>query len=589
MRKSIDAFRVSTRRELKAFRNNCLGSVTQITAIAAIPMMLCAGAAIDTIRISREQIAFNAAVDSAALAVAADDRASLMGLSPAQTTARIAELETFAKKYLDENYTPQFRSSNDLDVDITITGAAINVDATHSFPTTIMSLTGIDEVSLAAHTQIMKAMRPIEIALVMDTTGSMTTDDKITGAKTAARNLLNTVYGGTLAQVPESEYLRVALVPFASGVRLDKTAYDFSLSWIDTTGINPLSRVNFPPATPAATWNNYAAWSQMKVSSSTYLTWNGCVASRMRGLAADQTDYNVNDVNPTSLTPASLFPAYFSPDTPSFGNLSVYGSYQNDNWHGTYIPETGSAPNEISGLTTAQKNDLTDAGLLVRQKNHNKYINRNVGVETNFGTEGPWKNCAKSKIVPMTYKRANIDAGITAMAAAGNTLIAEGLAWGFRALSPTEPFTKVEGTASIPADTISTYHHPRWQKIMVLMTDGDNDINAGVNNLNGTTYTAYGRGKEALANNVFGSTNSATKMDELDAAMTAVCNKIKAEGIELYVTSFGNGVSNATRAKLQACATDADNYQHASSSADLSAFFNHIGQDVLNKSIYVSK
>ena len=78
-------------------------------------------------------------------------------------------------------------------------------------------------------------------------------------------------------------------------------------------------------------------------------------------------------------------------------------------------------------------------------------------------------------------------------------------------------------------------------------------------------------------------------MSKLDDAMSAACTQAKAEGIELYVTSFGSGVSSATRAKLQACATDADNYQHATSSADLSAFFNHIGQDVLNKSIYVSK
>ena len=91
----------------------------------------------------------------------------------------------------------------------------------------------------------MKAMRPIELVLVMDTTGSMATDDKIGGAKTAARNLLNTVYGGSAASVPESEYLRVALVPFAAGVRLNKNAYDFNLNWIDTTGANPLSKLNF--------------------------------------------------------------------------------------------------------------------------------------------------------------------------------------------------------------------------------------------------------------------------------------------------------------------------------------------------------
>ena len=112
MRNFIDAFTVSTNRKLKAFRNNQLGSVTQITAVAAIPMMIAAGAAIDTVRINREQVAFDAAVDSAALAVAADDRASLAGLSESQVTARIAELEEFAKKYMAENYTPQFGSSH---------------------------------------------------------------------------------------------------------------------------------------------------------------------------------------------------------------------------------------------------------------------------------------------------------------------------------------------------------------------------------------------------------------------------------------------------------------------------------------------
>lgn len=88
---------------------------------------------------------------------------------------------------------------------------------------------------------------------------------------------------------------------------------------------------------------------------------------------------------------------------------------------------------------------------------------------------------------------------------------------------------------------------------------------------------------------VMDTTGSMASSGKMDGAKAAACTQAKAEGIELYVTSFGSGVSTATRAKLQACATDADNYQHASSSADLSAFFNHIGQDALNKMIYVSK
>ena len=584
MRSSIDAFMGSTNRKLKAFRKECLGSVTQITAVAALPMMLAAGAAIDTIRINREQVAFDAAVDSAALAVAADDRASLAGLDATQTAARIAELEEFAKKYMAENYTPQYGSSQEMDVEIDITGAAIDLEARHSFPTTIMSLTGIDEIELSSHSQIMKAMRPIEMVLVMDTTGSMSSGGKIEGAKTAARDLLNTVYGGSVSSVPESEYLRVALVPFAAGVRLNPSAYDFNLNWIDTTGANPLSKVNFNDTT----WNNYTTWAKLKKTSSTFHTWNGCVEARMRGDNVANTDYNVNDVAPTS--GVTRFPAYFAPDAPSYADLSVYGSYRNYTFSGSYIPESGT-PSEIAGLTTTQKNYITLPEMLhYRQQNQAKYLNRNIGSESfTSATEGPWKGCAKSSIVPLTYKRANVEAGITAMAAAGNTLIAEGVAWGWRVLSPTEPFTKVEASTSFPADTISTYNHPRWLKIMVVMTDGDNDISAGVDTLNGTTYTAYGRGKEAMVDNRFGTTSDSSIMTSLDTAMSAACTQAKAEGIELYVTSFGTGVSTATRTKLQNCATDADNYQHASSSADLSAFFNHIGQDVLNKAIYVSK
>ena len=120
MRNLIDAFVGSTGRKLKAFRNNHLGSVTQITAVAAIPMMLAAGAAVDTVRINREQVAFDAAVDSAALAVAADDRASLSGLNEAQVATRLAELEEFAKKYMAENYTPQYGSSEEMEVDVDI-------------------------------------------------------------------------------------------------------------------------------------------------------------------------------------------------------------------------------------------------------------------------------------------------------------------------------------------------------------------------------------------------------------------------------------------------------------------------------------
>jgi hypothetical protein len=411
--------------------------------------------------------------------------------------------------------------------------------------------------------------------LVMDTTGSMATDDKITGAKDAAKALLDTLYAGPVASVPESEFIRVGLVPFAAGVRLNRNGPDFNLGWIDTTGANPLSKLHFNNST----WHNYMAWGQMKTSSTTQLQWNGCVEARLRGNAAVGQDYNANDAAPDSTIPATLFPAYFAPDAPGSSNGHEY------------IGTSGSPVNEYTGLTTAQRNDTTLAGLLYKQENQAKYPNRVITAETSASTAGPWVGCAKTPVVPMTYKRSDVVAGINAMTAAGPTLIAEGLAWGMRVMSPTAPFTQVQGTASISASTISNYNDVRWQKTMVLMTDGDNDLSAGTNTLNGTVYSSYGRGKEPTAGglNRFGTTSNSSIMTELDNALINVCDKIKANDVELYVTSFGNGVSASTRARLQACATDADNYQHATSSADLQAFFNHIGEETLNKSIYVSK
>ena len=51
-----------------------------------------------------QRVSFQAATDSAALAVAADERANLAGLSADEQKARIDELKAFARKYMAENY-----------------------------------------------------------------------------------------------------------------------------------------------------------------------------------------------------------------------------------------------------------------------------------------------------------------------------------------------------------------------------------------------------------------------------------------------------------------------------------------------------
>jgi hypothetical protein len=560
------------KRLIRRFLADTSATVTQIFALSSVPIFLAAGAAVDGARINEEHSKFLAAVDTAVIAVASDDRSALQGLEGQQLAARMGELEGLAADYVAKNYD----SSGDIEVDLEVTGQKVTLNANFEFPTTIMSLVGITSVDMNASSTVQKAMRPIELVMVMDTTGSMASGGKIDGAKVAAHNLMSTLYGGSLASEPRSEFLRTALVPFAAAVRLDTSAYDFSLDWIDTAGNNPLSKINFDAVTTPLVWNNYYAWSRLKRTSSAYHTWNGCVETRKRG--SGTTAYNINDAAPDAGNADTLFPAYFSFDAPS----SSYGA--------NYISTGGiSTPNtECYGLTSTQCSSTTTANLRIKQENYRKYDGTNIGAESSGGS-GPWSGCAASKMVPMTYDRAKVEAGIDLMAAKGNTLIGEGLSWGWRAISPSEPFTKVEGSGGLSATTLAPYGDARWQKIIVLMTDGDNDLAPGSFGYNVSTYAAYGVAGETTATNRFGTSSSSSVQTVLDNDMNSVCSNVKAAGITLYVASFGSGVSTATRTRLQNCSSGVGYYQHANAPSDLAAFFNHIGQDVINKSIYVSK
>jgi Flp pilus assembly protein TadG len=572
------------------------GNVGPMTAFAVIPMFLAAGAAIDMARVNREQATFQAAVDSAVLAVAADTRSAIGGLSGQALADRISILEEFARKFINANYSAE-RGGGNVTLSLTASNQAIQIMAHNEFPTTIMKLAGVDSVELDAFAEVRKAMRPIEMTLVMDTTGSMANSGKMDGAKAAARQLLDILYGGTKEQVPESEYLRMSLVPFASAVKLNQNAFDYSSNWIDTAGLNPLSRLNFN--NPA--WHNHMAWGQLRNQANTSnLQWNGCVEARSR-----TGNLHINDTAPTVSNPDSLFPAYFAPDTPSrpsgmsestFDSYLQIASTSNIITDNDYISD-GDTPRETQGWTTSQRSNYAmNVGWIGRQENTAKYVNNSITNPAPSTTSyGPWKNCAWSHVVPMTYNRLNIEAGITAMQPAGYTMIPEGLAWGWRTISPGAPFTLVEGSPGISSDTIAPYNHARWRKVMVLMTDGDNDVNPGTNILNRSNYTAYGRGGEGaltgelMANNRYGTTTSSNFETNLDANVLSVCSSIKANGVELYVTSFGSGVSATTQNMLRSCATDDAHYTHASTNAALQAFFDHIGTETLNKSIFVSK
>ena len=204
----VNDFVISPLRKLKAFRKNQLGSITQIAAVAAVPMFLSVGAAVDFIRVNYTQTEFAAGLDAAALAAAAD------------TTGKTeAELKVLAKTYLDHNF-GSYEDMEVIDFDLKNYPDRVEVTGTARIKTSIMALAQIDYVDVSLEAEVIKAGNSIEIALVLDNTGSMASGTKMSTLKTAAKNFVNTVvWTGS-----NPYYSKVAIVPYSMGVNVDTYA-----------------------------------------------------------------------------------------------------------------------------------------------------------------------------------------------------------------------------------------------------------------------------------------------------------------------------------------------------------------------------
>lgn len=529
---------------LRRFAGDARGNVALFTALAAIPLLVAAGVAIDVARSSRSQTALQVAVDAAALAVASSGKSNMDGMTASQKEARKKELEDLATRFLRANYQAD---RADVTVQIEVTDEDVTVQATEQFPTTLMNLAGIASVDLGARASVNLPGANLEIVMVMDTTGSMRRYGRMDYAKDAATTLLDTVLG---KGVNSNSKVKFALVPFSGSVNVGTD----NLSWIDTTGRATASRLNFA----SADYHNMKAWSDLRYRNSrgqlTTLAWNGCVEARLGDLA-------LNDTPPSASAPNTLFTPYFAPDEP---DKSGY----NNNY-----------------LDDKAKKNASDAE---RLRNEGKYAGQTVD-PSDPDNSGPWSNCAASPIIPLTDKRAPIDAGIELMQPRGGTLLAEGIMWAWRVLSPEQPYVG------------ASFTDKKWRKVVIFMTDGENDM--GTNDTRymppaaiGTSYSSYGYGAtEPVANNRYGSTSQRQARAKLDEKFRAACTGLKSmadpsrgeapPSVVIYTVAFQ--APEAVKNDLKACATAPRYYVDAANGPELLSKFEEIGRSLT--ALYLSR
>ena len=140
----------------KALAKRDTGNVTIITALSAIPLVAAVGAAVDYANISRDLTSFQAAIDTALVAVVSSDKASISGLSGDALAARMAELKGKALDYMEKNYQADFVQSVEDTLSLAIDGQKVTITATHQLPITWMHMFGILEPNVTITSEVRK-------------------------------------------------------------------------------------------------------------------------------------------------------------------------------------------------------------------------------------------------------------------------------------------------------------------------------------------------------------------------------------------------------------------------------------------------
>lgn len=188
---------------LRGFTVDRRGAVVLTLIVALVPAVALLGIVTDGARAYMVKMRLSQAVDSAALA----------GGRAFAESSQLSDIN----RYFAGNFPADYMGAtlDPLSVDVDDLTGTVEVTANASVPTTFLQVLKIDDLTVTARSVVKRAVRGMELALILDTTGSMS-GSKIDSLKTAAKSLIDVLYGDR----ETVDDLWVSLVPFASRVRI---------------------------------------------------------------------------------------------------------------------------------------------------------------------------------------------------------------------------------------------------------------------------------------------------------------------------------------------------------------------------------
>lgn len=225
---------------IEKFARNCSGGVAVYFAAAIVPLMLGAGVAIDMVQVNATTTTLQNAVDAAALSGAASGETDQ------------AKLEETVKKFLIANKANAvLESISDFEVILNKDKNTLSINVLGERPTSLMHLAGIDKVGIRAFAEVNLPSDGLEVAMVLDVTGSMNADGRLPALKTAATDFVSTMMDAK----DKGAYVRVGIVPFSEYVNVGLSRRN--KSWIDVPPDTSVSGAQVCSIQyPHRQWNN---------------------------------------------------------------------------------------------------------------------------------------------------------------------------------------------------------------------------------------------------------------------------------------------------------------------------------------------
>ncbi|ATC23212.1 pilus assembly protein TadG [Caulobacter vibrioides] len=602
----------------RRLRRDDRGAIAIQFALLALPLSILLFGLLDVGRLSLQRRQMQDALDAATLMAARSTATSSADLDTTGDAAFLAEIAGMNLGLTASSSTFSAGTNN-----------RVIGTATATLRPIIANLWQSGNFTVTASSEVVRASKNLEIALVLDITGSMGNGTRIADLKVAAADLVDVLVRDT--QTPF--YSKMALVPYSAGVNVGATYADAvrgpvpvktitGAAWASGSArsITGITRAN--PAVVTASGHGLSTGDYVYITGVRGMTSVNDKIYRVTRSDPDKVSLNSTNTSSASnytnggtiqkcltstcqvVITTSTSHGFTTGDEIRFAGMSGLTSLNGTTRTITVLTNTtfdssltgpgsstyssgGTATCEESTVPGCEKIRFTNADGYERVNSQSTCATERIGsqaytdaapstayVGSHYPTAGSSSStvCPTATITPLSTDKTALKAQINGLTVGGATAGHIGLAWGWYMVAPN--FGYLWPNAS---QRPAAYKARDLMKVVILMTDGGFNM----------TYC-----NSVVARNIGSGTNigdderincDATNGSSFDQA-AELCDSIKASAndITLYTVGFTVGNDQTARNFLTNCASSTDKAYFPATGHELKASFQAIAQEISN-------